>query len=143
MEDPIHDFEQEKETLSRRTKLYEAALTDELDDLKEDIKGIGTKALLIGGGALVAYFVFKKIFSKKGKKEKGPQKVVYADPNTQMIVQQPKEESAIVKMIKEHIALFIIGIVKEKLAAYIREAELKYIAKANEPQTNGRPSKVS
>jgi hypothetical protein len=131
MDETMSNVEEQKIALSRKSKLYEVAITDDFEEMKEDLKGIGTKTLLIGGAFLAGIFIAKKLFSGKKKPEK-IEKTFYADPNAQMVIHQPKQESTIVRMIKEHIALFIIGIIKEKLAAYIREAELKYIAKAND-----------
>ncbi|WMJ71584.1 hypothetical protein RCC89_00135 [Cytophagaceae bacterium ABcell3] len=128
MQDNTLELEEQKKYLDRQTKLYEIALKDDLGELKEDIKRKGTKALLLGGIALAGLLIFRKLSRKKEKPGQIKKKVFYPDPETQMVVHQPKQESPILSMIKEHIALFLIGIIKEKIAAYIRDAELKYIA---------------
>ncbi|HEY8399975.1 MAG TPA: hypothetical protein VIK89_01865 [Cytophagaceae bacterium] len=124
MEDAILDYNEigkEKKALMVTSQTHKLAMEQELARLAEKAKKVSTTALIIGGTALAVYFIGKFFFSGRGKKKI----VVGKKPATELMIAKPKEESAIVRMIKEQIALFLIALAKEKLTALIKAAESK------------------
>ncbi|HXA01231.1 MAG TPA: hypothetical protein VNW99_04540, partial [Cytophagaceae bacterium] len=77
-------------------------------------KSIGAGALIVGGILVVGYIVGRR-FLFPGKKSK----LISSDPSTHLMLRTPKHESAIVRMIKEQMTMFLIAIIKERLTAYI------------------------
>ena len=117
------DVDSQKEILSLEQDKYTREMEEELGKMVQKAKKVGTTALVVGGLCVVAFIVGKKIFSKNKK----ARFVNVVDPNstTQMMVQQPREESPIIRMVKEQMTMFLIAIVKEKLVAFIQAQEFK------------------
>jgi hypothetical protein len=121
----IQDQESESGGLTQRKELelkaeqYINVLQSEIKSLGKDAKKIGTTTLVIGGIFLAVYLIGRKIKKKKSKP--------FNDPSlNQLVVAHPKKESPIVAMIKEHITLFLIALIKEKLMTYLKESGEKH-----------------
>jgi hypothetical protein len=112
-----------KEDIETRMMNERMQLESQLDAYSESLgtrsKSTGTAALIVGGILVVGYIVGRK-FLFKGKKRKA----LSSDPSDQLMLRSPKQESAIVRMIKEQMALFLIAVIKEKLTAYINSTDI-------------------
>jgi hypothetical protein len=106
----------ETSMMNERLKLEEQ-LNAYTKTLGTSSKSIGTGALIVGGILVLGYIVGRK-FLFPGKKGKS-----LSDPSTHLMIRTPKNESAIVRMIKEQMTMFLIAIVKERLTAYINSAD--------------------
>jgi hypothetical protein len=107
----------ETNMMNERLKLEEQ-LNTHAAHLGTSSKNIGTGALIVGGILVLGYIVGKKFLfpDKKGKS-------FASEPSTHLMVRAPKNESAIVRMLKEQMTMFLIAIVKERLTAYINAAD--------------------
>lgn len=126
MEDTIVDensIDKARRSLEITSQVQKIAMETELAHLASRVKKMGTGALLVGGTALLVFLIGRQLFSS-GKKDK-KKVLLEKQPTTQLMIAEPKEESPIVRMIKEQMALFLIAIVKEKLTAFIKASENK------------------
>jgi hypothetical protein len=106
----------ETSMMNERLKL-EAQLNSHTAALGTKSKSIGTGALIVGGILVVGYIVGRK-FLFKDKKSK-----LHSEPSTHLMIKAPKQESAIVRMLKEQMTMFLIAVIKERLTAYINSAD--------------------
>jgi hypothetical protein len=109
----------ETSVMNERKKL-EAQLEAHSASLGAKSQDIGTGALIVGGILVLGYIVGKKLLFS-GKKNKS----LPSEPSTHMMLRSPKSESAIVRMLKEQMTMFLIAVIKERLTAYINAAENK------------------
>ena len=117
------DFE--KQELEMKAQQYLDAMQGGVKTVGKDVKELGTSTLIIGGAFLVAFLLGRKfIKNKKAKPFNDP--CLDQHGVQQMVVQNQKSESPIVRMIKEHITIFLIAIIKEKLMTYLSETEKKH-----------------
>ncbi|MBX9851412.1 MAG: hypothetical protein K2X86_06590 [Cytophagaceae bacterium] len=122
MQDTILEFQEtEKRALELRAQEQLNSLQSEVRNFGGSVKKAGTTTLIVGGVFLVAFLIGRKIFKSKKPRP-------FNDPcMNQLVVKYPKKESLFVTKIKEHIALFLLTMLKEKLNTYF-ESE-----KTNEP----------
>lgn len=107
----------EKKELELKAHQYLEMLEEGVKSFGKDVKKTGTTTLIIGGVFLAAFILGRKFFGdKKNKKSNG-------SSLNQVIVKNVKSESPIARMIKEHIAIFLITLIKEKLITYLSELE--------------------
>ncbi len=106
-------------SIMNERKRLEAQLESHSSTIGAKSQDVGTGALIVGGILVLGYIVGKKLFFK----DKG--RHLPDTPSTHMMLRTPKEESPIVKMIKEQMTLFLIAVIKEKLSAYIQADEHK------------------
>jgi hypothetical protein len=109
----------ETNVMNERKRL-EAQLESHSTALGLKSNDIGTGALIVGGILVLGYIVGKKLLfsGKRGKH-------LPSEPSTHMMLRSPKSESAIVRMIKEQMTMFLIAVIKERLTAYINAADHK------------------
>jgi hypothetical protein len=106
--------------MSEERKRLEAQLELHSSSLGVKSQSIGTGALIVGGILVLGYIVGKKLLfsGKKGRSLPG-------EPSTRMMLRTPKNDSAIVRMIKEQMTLFLVAVLKERLTAFINAADHK------------------
>ena len=79
---------------------------------------------MVGGIFLVAFLVGRKLLNKKkGKAFNDPE--LNQHGMNQLVVAKTQKESPIVRMIKEHIAIFLMALIKQKLMLYLTETAKK------------------
>jgi|GEM_PF-6044483 len=111
---------EEKKSLALKQELYEESLQKDLVVLEGDYKKIGLWALA-GAAAILGGYLLVKRFSP-AKKPSGKKSYVYDQQGTELVLQNlPPQESPLVAKIKEHIALFVLSILKEKLSSLLKE----------------------
>ncbi len=128
-------LEAKKEALSRETEMYKHAIDEQLHALKQDAGNITKKALMVGAGLTVAYFVTRAFIKKKnGKKLPGssrtkaklllPAKRDSHQSALPFTSAQTGHESKshIADLIKQQIAIFLIGIATQKLQEYLNNS---------------------
>ena len=100
---------------------YQEALEDQLSELRSEAEGWIKGAAIIGGMIFVGYSLYK-LFIENDEKEEfaAPEKEAVLTPVVN------NNESSIVRMIKESIALFLIGIAKQKIQDFLQNLEREY-----------------
>lgn len=121
MQDPFLELNNlDKKVLELKAQQYLSDFNGEIKSVSKDLKNLSTTTLIVGGVALAAFLIGSKLFKKKKPKP-------FNDPDlNQLVVKHPKHESPIVRMIKEHITIFLISLIKEKIITYLTEAEKKH-----------------
>ncbi|MFL5729736.1 MAG: hypothetical protein ACJ75J_09655 [Cytophagaceae bacterium] len=109
----------ETRMMNERLQL-EAQLNAHSSAVGDRSKSAGTAALIVGGILVLGYIVGRKLFFSNKKGETLP-----SEPSTHLMIKAPREESVIVRMIREQMTLFLIAVLKERLAAYINADEHK------------------
>ena len=107
----------EKQALEADAKRRFEQLESQVKGVKTGFSEMGTTTLLVGGLFVAGLLIGRKLFKKK---KISP----FNDPDlNQLVVKYPKEESYIAKKIKEHIALFLIALLKERFAALMSSTQ--------------------
>lgn len=120
MESHEIDFDKQKDLLEQDKDMFARSVESELQLLAGNVKKVSTGLLLAVGGIALVYLLSRKLFFRNKVKLKK-----FKESPTQLMVKQPQQESEMVRMIKEQIAIFIIGIIKEKLLSFIKTVEPK------------------
>ncbi len=119
-------LEAKKEALSRETEMYKQAIGEQVNAMKHDAGQVSKKVLIAGAGLAVAYFIGRSLFSKKNNKLLGSNKKSHlllppqgysgqAEPNFNQGRTEHESKSHIADLIKQQIAIFLIGIATQKL----------------------------
>jgi hypothetical protein len=106
--------------MAEERKKLEAQLETHSSSLGAKSKSIGTGALIVGGILVLGYIVGRKLLfsGKKGRS-------LTDEPSTYVMLRSPKNDSAIVRMIKEQMTMFLVAVLKERLTAFIKAADHK------------------
>ena len=112
--------EPDRRGLMRSNIQYQEALEDQLSGLKKDAESWMKGAAMIGGMIFVGYSIYK-LFMEKEETEEVP--VQENEAVLTPVPVQDKSESSVVRMIKESIALFLIGIAKQKIQEFLQNLE--------------------
>lgn len=100
---------------------YQEALEDQLSELKKDAESWVKGAAIIGGMVFVGYSIYKLFMEKEEEVE-----TAHEEKEAVLTPVHNKGESRIVRMIKESIALFLIGIAKQKIQEFLKNLEREY-----------------
>lgn len=107
-----------KADLEQSSMAHREAFENELSEAVDRAKSIGTSALVIGGGFVVSYYIIKKLTTRKTVKKikttKDPDKI-----NEVVIHKQPTVFATVRNVVMTEIAVFLLGIAKQKLVNYI------------------------
>ena len=110
--------EPDRRGLMRSNVEYQEALEDQLSGLKKDAESWMKGAAIVGGMIFVGYSIYK-LFMEKEETEEVQENEGVLTP----VPVQDKSESSVVRMIKESIALFLIGIAKQKIQEFLQNLE--------------------
>ena len=114
MEPNLTDYEIHKERLKQSTEDLRKAVEVEIDRVKENAGEFGKIVLIAGGAILLTVTVIKAIRkSKKKKKVVEVEQAYYPVP--------VKQSNLIARKISEHIAFFLLGMVKQKITDYLEQ----------------------
>ncbi|MDJ1470945.1 hypothetical protein QNI19_34790 [Cytophagaceae bacterium DM2B3-1] len=105
-----------KASLNRATEKYKKAIENQVGDLKANAGKIGKNALIIGGTLVAGYLIVRMLVGKDKTT-----KLSFEKEERNLPAAPVKRESAIVSLIKQQIALFLIAIAKEKLLQVIEQ----------------------
>ena len=97
---------------------YQEALEDQLTALKQEAESWLKGAAIIGGIIFVGYSFYKLFMEKEDMPMQENEATLTPVHN--------KSESSIVRMIRESIALFLIGIAKQKIQEFLQNLESEY-----------------
>jgi len=103
-----------KEDLQKSSKEYQKALEEDLDHLLKRSKEILIGAAVVGAGFWITYKIFKSLSSNKSED---------SDPRASEPTQQSSEPGVmdVIKLaVMKELALFLLGIVKEKVTEYVQ-----------------------
>jgi len=103
-----------KEQLEASSEVYREALEHDMHDLVERAKSILTGAVVVGAGFWVAYRLFKSLT------EDNNQANDYENSDTPS-QDEPTVWSVIKHTVMKELAIFILGILKEKIVEYMQE----------------------
>lgn len=111
-----------KEALSRETEMYKHAIEEQVSVMKQNAGQVSKKLLVVGAGVAVAYFVGRAIIKRTGKKRKSTNLLLpahnYTDstkPTNALVAPAARYETSVASLIKQQIAIFLIGIATQKL----------------------------
>ncbi|GAA0892540.1 hypothetical protein GCM10009122_22190 [Fulvivirga kasyanovii] len=107
-----------KENLEQNSQKHREAFEHELSEVVDRTKRIATSALVIGGSFALSYYLIKKLTSKKSVKKIKRQKST-GDINEVVIQKHPSVFSTVGNVILTEMAVFLLGIAKERLINYI------------------------
>lgn len=107
-----------KENLEQNSQKHREAFEHELSEVVDKTKRIATSALVIGGSFALSYYLIKKLTSKKSVKKIKRQKST-GDINEVVIQKHPSVFSTVGNVILTEMAVFLLGIAKERLINYI------------------------
>lgn|GEM_PF-4619013 len=108
-------IKEHKQLLLDKASLYKKKIRENVNDLYDDVENRGKKVLIIGGVLVVAYGILDLIL-----KSRTPQIEEYEEAGEEKIQQplvstKPKQDSYIIRSIKEQIAAFIMALAKQAL----------------------------
>ncbi len=108
-------IKEHKQLLLDKASLYKKKIRENVNDLYDDVENRGKKVLIIGGVLVVAYGILDLIL-----KSRTPQIEEYEVDGEEKIQQplvstKPKQDSYIIRSIKEQIAAFIMALAKQAL----------------------------
>ena len=104
--------EQRKRQLIESSEDSRKALEMHLQDLKTNSLRLGGMVLMAGATVFVSYKIVRALTKKKRT-----QKVVKADDSKYAMVAAKAEDNALARLVKQQIALFLIGMLKQKLTS--------------------------
>lgn len=107
-----------KKDLMQSSERYQKAIEEQLTVIKHETT-YWVKGMAIIGGILFIGYAGYKILIEEEEESAEQEPVIVASVST-------KNESAIFKMIKESIALFLISIAKEKIQAFIQSLNIDH-----------------
>lgn len=121
-----------KKTLSKENKIYKNALNNEVTDLSSDAKRLGKYALVAGGAAVGAYFLYQYLANDEEsdtsiKSKLGP------ELTEQDLGESKKKQNPVLGYLKEQLAFIAITILREKLSELTGIDKNKLIKSPNEP----------
>ena len=108
-------IKEHKQLLLDKASLYKKKIRENVNDLYDDLENRGKKVLIIGGVLVVAYGILDLIL-----KSRTPQIEEYEVDGEEKIQQplvstKPKQDSYIIRSIKEQIAALIMALAKQAL----------------------------
>lgn len=103
-----------KEQLEASAKKYQEALEDDLDNIVSKAKTILTGAVVIGAGFWIAYSIFKSFSNETDNEEHNQQQQHHSEPSV---------FSAAKQAIMKELAIFLLGIIKEKAFEYLQQVK--------------------
>lgn len=111
-------LEHRRKVLSNKSKSLKKQLGDQLEGIKTGLNKWG-RTIAIAGGTMVATYIVIRLLMPSDKKQVNPAPATL-EGNPYAVVPQ-KEESFILRAIKEEITLFLISFAKKKLIAFIED----------------------
>ncbi len=109
-----------KHELMQSTETYKNNMTKEVTMLNQKLKKAGLTALLAGAALVTTYYVATKLFGKSKKKIAIQPVGLNNEGNYQLVSQRPESSTSYwVALIKEQMFLFLLALLKNKLAAYV------------------------
>ena len=108
-----------REKLKSKSVSFKDALSKNINDIKSSSVGIGNAAL-IGGSIFLGGYLLYKILSSSNDNYEEEEEVMQGKT---IIVHSPKQESFLMKSIKQSIATFLLAIARQKLLEYLDSKE--------------------
>ncbi|UII34480.1 hypothetical protein LVD17_11735 [Fulvivirga ulvae] len=108
-----------KEDLEHDSQKHREAFEHELSEVVDKTKRIATSVLVIGGSFALSYYLIKKLTGKKTVKKIKMQKDT-GGVNEMVIQKHPSVFSTVGNVILTEMAVFLLGIAKERLINYIQ-----------------------
>lgn len=105
----------QKAALEQNSIKHREAFEHELADIMDRTKRVATTAAVVGGGFAISYYIIKKITGGK----KTVKRTISSDGNKEVnevvIHKQPSTMTTIGNVILTEVAIFMLGMAKEKL----------------------------
>ena len=114
------DINSRKQELIERSEIYKSNVANELNVINHKFKEAGLSALIAGATVVTTYYLATKLFGKSKKKIALQPVGLSSEANYQLVSQRPDSSTSHwVGLIKEQMFLFLLALLKNKLAAYI------------------------
>jgi ABC-type microcin C transport system duplicated ATPase subunit YejF len=128
----------EKDLLVKQTEKYKKQLNEEFKSISQNTEKIVTNAVIIGGTLAVTYVV-ARMFFKSSTKRKSRKKLQALNADVEATAEssfQKDSEPGVVSKIGSALAaqatVFLLGLAKDKLAAYMQSQFTKAAEPKNE-----------
>lgn len=129
-------LEAKKQALSRETEMYKHAIEEQVHAIKQNAGDMTKKVLMVGAGLTMAYFVTRAFMKNKdgkkllGNRAKSKARLLLPAKGSSGQTQLPftsvttghEAKSPIADLIKQQIAIFLIGIATQKLQDYLNSS---------------------
>ena len=114
------DTHSRKQVLIQNTEIYKNNMTQDVTMINHKLQRAGITTLLAGAALVTTYYVATKLFGKSKKKIAIQPVSLTSEANYQLVSQRPESSTSHwVGLIKEQMFLFLLALLKNKLAAYI------------------------
>lgn len=130
----MHDFNEPKRALLRKSSEYRSGLEDEVKLISEKTEKIIINALVIGGALALSYIVVRQFSKPKSKGKAKVKKIkLVSDAPKEEVEETYAEESRISRVVSEigaaltsQATAFLLAVAREKLMEYLQaQAEKK------------------
>ena len=137
----LNNLKVQRKHLEEAEATFREAIEDQFDVLEEVARKWGRTILIIGGTALVGFGIAQAII--QARREKNEESTTPdTEESPQQVTVTKKEESAIVRAIKNQIAMFLAGLVKQKLMEFLENIDRLEDDDVDQPQTEGPVKEV-
>ena len=122
MEKP--SIKDKKQVLLDKASLYKKQIRESVNELYEDVENRGKKVLIIGGALIITYGILDLILKSRQNKvveEEYEEREIQNPP----VSTRPKQDSFIIRSIKEQIAAFIMALAKQTLNEILENLKKK------------------
>lgn len=107
----MSSIDKKRKKLIHKSTSFKDALSKNIVDIKSGSADVGNFALIGGAVLLGGYLLYKMISSPEEVDQEMKEKMV--------VIHQPKNDSFIIRSIKQSIATFLLAIAKQKLLEYL------------------------
>lgn len=115
-----------KQVLLDKASLYKKQIRENVNELYDDVENRGKKVLIIGGVLIIAYGILDLILKSR---QNNAIEEDYIDDDREIqnppVSTRPKQDSFIVRSIKEQIAAFIMALAKQTLNEILENLKKK------------------
>ena len=129
-------LEAKKEALSKETEMYKHAIEEQVNAIKQNAGDVSKKVLMVGAGLTVAYLIARALVKKKkgkkllGNNTRSKAKLLLPAKSGSHQTELPftsvhtgnESKSHIGDLIKQQIAIFLIGIATQKIQDYLQSS---------------------
>ena len=114
----VEEIKNKKKQLRLANRRYEKALSDEYEEITDNLSSGKAKILMIGGGLAISYWVARMLISRRQDITKGKGK---SKKKEKALTRQSDNE--IINVIKERTALFLIDLAQDVITQAIKKLD--------------------
>lgn len=114
-----------KQALKNSHSEYKRKLESELEVMKTNVKGLGKKALVVGGGALLVYGLVTLLTSKKTDSPDDTSAKIKESKKLKAQVKTKTESNFLSDVVKEQALVFALGLAAKKIGDFLKDLDQK------------------